>query len=230
MEKEINIKKLLQVIKKRLWIVIVLAFFSAIAGGYYTYYVKTPLFEANTRILIRTDNELISALLVMLKEPSILEHVVSELNLSQSPEGLSGQISAYPVASSQVVVIRVVDTDSTRATEIANKTTEVFIREVPELMGFGNIEVLRSAKENVWPINLNHNRVIMMSLVFGIVVGIGLIFLLDSLDDTIRGLRETEELLGIPVLGYIPKMTKRNSYTQSVKQQTYNVRGESIGS
>lgn len=44
----------------------------------------------------------------------------------------------------------------------------------------------------------------------GIIIGIGLAFLLDYLDLTVRGRRDVESVLGIPVLAEIPRLRRTN--------------------
>ena len=51
---------------------------------------------------------------------------------------------------------------------------------------------------------------VMIGFVLGLVAGIGLVFLLESLDDSVKSEEDVEEFLGIPVLGKVPKMTRKN--------------------
>ena len=50
----------------------------------------------------------------------------------------------------------------------------------------------------------------MISIVLGLVLGIGLVFFLDSLDDTVQSVQDVEDYLGTPVLGNVSKMKKQN--------------------
>ena len=45
--------------------------------------------------------------------------------------------------------------------------------------------------------------------VLGLIVGIGIVFLLDYLSDTLRGAAHVENALGLPVLGEIPRETRQ---------------------
>jgi capsular polysaccharide biosynthesis protein len=49
---------------------------------------------------------------------------------------------------------------------------------------------------------------LLLRVVLGVAVGVGLTFLLEYLDDTVRGPHEVEQLLGLPVVGTIPPLTK----------------------
>ena len=52
-------------------------------------------------------------------------------------------------------------------------------------------------------------RMVMIGFVLGLVAGIGLVFFLDSLDDSVKSEEDVEEFLGIPVLGKVSKMKKK---------------------
>lgn len=83
---------------------------------------------------------------------------------------------------------------------------------------------LSPAKVNPYSINENETRTIAISFIIGLMAGIGLAFLLDSLDDKIRGPRELDAL-GITLLGSIPKIDQRKLQKS---QQNYEVRSESV--
>ena len=54
--KEINLKDLYRVIKKRLWVVAVITILAAIAGWFYSSLNKTePLYQTSTNIIIDAD-------------------------------------------------------------------------------------------------------------------------------------------------------------------------------
>ena len=52
-----------------------------------------------------------NTLMVMIKDPIIMEKVNSELNLSRSPEGIANEITVAQIDDSQVIKISAIDTD-----------------------------------------------------------------------------------------------------------------------
>ena len=146
MAKEINLKDLFRVIKKRLWIVVVLTVLFTIIGGVYSTYLTTLLYHSSSRIIINADAEYRKTLQVIIKDSTIMEKVVQDLNSDRSPEALAGQITVQSIDTSQVVSIGVVDTDPELAANIANTTAKVFKEEIPNIVGFNNIQLLSDAK------------------------------------------------------------------------------------
>ncbi|MBW8348391.1 capsular biosynthesis protein [Bacillus sp. IITD106] len=232
--KEINLKHLFNVIFKRIWIVFIITFLTTIAGWYYSSLHKTdPLYEASTNIIIEADSEYRKTLQVIIKDTIVLESVIKELGLEKSPAALAGQINVYNIDESQVVRISVTDTDSKKAVEIANTTAKVFSEKIPRILNFKedkeDIRILSEAKENPTPVNgSNPNKLILAAMVFGVVLGIGLLFLIDSLDDTIKSESDIEMILGIQVLGSVASMNKKNIQNRKNKN-TSGSRGGSIG-
>ena len=227
--KEINLKEIFSVIKRRLWIVIVMTFLAALMGLVYNSFFTTPLYQSSARIIIGADEQSMKTLQVIIKDTTVLENVIKEMDLEASPEALAGQISVASVDSSQVVSIGVVDTDPYRAAEIANTTAKVFKEVVPNVIDFNEVRFLSEAKVKPYPINDSKNRNIVLAFIVGLIAGTGLVFLLDSLDDTVKSVRDVEEYLGITVLGSVSKFSRKNLKKKTKGQLELEVRGETVG-
>ena len=227
MEKEINLKNLFAVIRRRLWISIVLTIITTSVGAAYSIYFKTPLYASSARILIQTNNDVMNTFTVMINEPAVMEKVAAELNINRSASALSGQISAESIQGSQIVRITVVDKDSELAAKIANTTAAVYKQAAASILKFNDVSILSEAKamKHSVPININHTKTIMIAFFVGLVLSIGFIFLLDSLDDKIKSERTIEKLLDIPTLGSISKMNKKNVVDKQRKREPVSLRG-----
>ena len=208
--KELDIKELLQVIKKRLWIVVVMTVLFTVFAGVYSVFFTTPLYQSSSRIIINADPEYRKTLQVIIKDSTVMEKVSRELSLERAPDTLAGQIGVQSIDDSQVVSITVIDTNPKMAANIANTTAKVFREEVVNIVSFNNVQLLSDAQINKQPINDNQARNIMIGLVIGLVAGDGLVLFLQSLDDSVNSEEEVEEFLGIPVLGKVSKMKKSN--------------------
>ncbi|WP_010678089.1 YveK family protein [Bacillus timonensis] len=125
-EKEIDLRNIFLILKRRWWIIVIFTILSTVAGYYYAENNDTPVYQYTTRLMIHASSEQIQTLLVVLKDPPILEEVIEELDLNQSPDSLANQISASVVGTSQRVNISVIDVNPERAVAIANATSAVF--------------------------------------------------------------------------------------------------------
>ncbi|MDX5475446.1 MAG: capsular biosynthesis protein, partial [Bacillaceae bacterium] len=89
---------------------------------------------------------------------------------------------------------------------------------------------LASVKGNEYPINPQSNRLIQIGILFGVVVGIGLILLLDSLDNKIKSERQLERIMELPVLGTLSKHNYKLVAKNKGKISNATLRGEAIES
>ena len=208
--KEIDLKELFQVIKKRLWIVAVITILFTTFAGVYSAFFTTPMYQSSSRIIINADAEYRKTLQVIIEDSTVMEKVSQELNLERSPEALAGQITVQSIDASQVVSISVIDTNPEMAASIANTTAKVFKEEIVNIVNFNNVQLLSDAQINNQPINDNQTRTILIGLIVGLVAGIGLVLFLDSLDDSVNSEDDVEEFLGVPVLGKVSKIKKKN--------------------
>ena len=92
-----------------------------------------------------------------------------------------------------------------------------------------NVQLLSDAKIDPEPINNNQNRLIMIGFLIGPFSGIGLGLFLYSLDDSVKSEYDVEEFLGVPELGKVSKMKKKNLKKKNRKKQRYNIGSATIG-
>lgn len=227
MEETISLKEIFEVIKKRFVLIISLTIGAAFIAAIISYFLLTPQYENSSQFLvnqtnpsqeqpqvtqgdIRTNIELINTYNVVIKSPRILDEVISELNLDMTSGQLSEKINVSSAENSQVVTVTATDPDPALATELANTTVQVFQNEVPELMNVDNVNILSEAvlSENPSPVAPNPLLNIAIAMVLGVMVGVGLAFLLEYLDNTIKSEQDIEKQLGLPVLGVISTISE----------------------
>ena len=251
MEETINLRNLCRILRKRLWLITLITLIAATLSGIISFFLLTPVYQTNTQILVnqakseqqlynagavQTNVQLISTYNDIIKSPAILDKVIQKLNLDSSATNLSSQIQVTSSENSQVAQITVQDTNAKRATEIANTTASVSQKEVPKIMNIDNVSILSKADlaTSKSPVKPKPFLNIAVALVVGLMIGIGLSFLLEYLDNTVKTENDIENLLELPVMGVItnikdvPKATtniQRPDVTASVTQ-----RGDTFGS
>ncbi|MEH7439026.1 Wzz/FepE/Etk N-terminal domain-containing protein [Neobacillus drentensis] len=227
--KDINLKEIFLVVKRRIWLITAVVFLASMAGVFLNSSSAVPLYQSSSKIIIGADAESRKTLQVIVRDSAILDIVIEKLGLKKTADSLAGQITVSSVDGTQVVSISVTDVDPKQAAKIADTTAVVFMEQVPIILdGQDPVRILSKAKVKPDPINPKSNNKLYMAIIGGIIVGIGLAFLLESLDDKIRSENDIESFLELPVLGSVPKVNKRNVRRKSNKMQT-DIRGETIG-
>ncbi|MDD9795164.1 YveK family protein [Priestia megaterium] len=245
MEDSINLKQILGVIKKRLWVIALITIIAATISGVVSFFVLTPVYEANTQILVnqakskeqfynsselQTNVQLIQTYNDIIKSPAILGEVTKQLNLDLTPKQLSNQIQVTNSQDSQVAHIVVQDTNARLAVKIANTTAAVFKKEVPKIMSIDNVSILAKAQldEALSPIKPQPFLNIAIAVVVGLMLSVGLAFLLEYLDNTIKNEQDVERILQLPVIGVISVIKEELKDFSSASYES-PVRGESRG-
>lgn len=220
MEETISLKELFQTLKKRIALIISLTLIAMIISGVVSYFVLTPEYKSSTQILVnqakdsesiysqnevQTNIQLINTYSVIIKSAAILNNVRNDLKLDMSVAELNNKITVESAQNSQVMTVSVTDSDPALALEIANKTAEVFEKQIKKLMKVDNVSILPLAddQENQSPVSPNPPLNIAIAAVVGLMVGVGLAFLLEYLDNTVKTEQDIEKLLELPVLGAI---------------------------
>ncbi len=235
MEETISLKEIMEVLKKRVVLILLLTLGAALVSGLVTYFLITPTYQSSSQFIvnqktsesenvdyneIRSNVEIINTYNVVIKSSRILDKVVDELNLTITAGTLSEKINVASEQSSQVVTVTATDPDPATAVEIANKTVEVFQEDIDDLMNVDNVSVLTEAQlsANPSPVNPNPPLNIAIGLVIGAMIGVGIAFVLEYMDNTIKTEQDIEKNLGLPVIGTISHIN--DSDLAAVKYQT----------
>jgi capsular polysaccharide biosynthesis protein len=214
----------LQIIRRRLWVIVLtIVVCAGLAAGFS--YWQTPTYEASIMVLIgqKQSSEIPTSLqgdVIGLQEvtqtvataPStgpIVEGIAEKLNLH--PPVLPGSLSAEPIEGTTFVQIYYDDTDPNRAKVIANTAGDVLSQRIAEVSPGSGITatVWQKATTPGAPISPNPPRNIVLGLLLGVMVGVGLAFLLDYLDDDWTSPEEAAKVSGVPTFGVIPMFDTR---------------------
>lgn len=248
MEETINLKELFLTLKKRLSLIIIIAAIATATSGIVSYFLLTPIYQSSTQILVnqskseeqiystnevQTNLQLINTYNVIIKSPAILDKVIEKEKLDMSSRALNELVTVTSEQNSQVVNITVQNEDPQTAAKIANSIATTFKEEITTLMKIDNVSILSEAQlgEHTSPIKPKPLMNMAIALVVGLMAGIGLAFLLEYLDNTLKSEQDIENHLGLPVLGAITTINLEEEAKVSANMTTtIGTRGESFGS
>ncbi|KKK38887.1 capsular biosynthesis protein [Mesobacillus campisalis] len=249
MEETISLKELLQTLKKRMALILAITLTAVIVSGVVSFFFLTPIYQASTQILVNQKNDeqamynssqvqtnlqLINTYSEIIKSNRILDIVADELNLGLTTEELKGQITVSNQNESQVINISVLDENPDTAADIANTVANVFAKEVVHIMNVDNVSILAEAAvtNGQAPVKPQPVLNIAIALVVGLMAGVGLAFLLEYLDNTVKDEQDVERQLELPILGVISviddKAMEEIKHGRSARKT--KARGETVGS
>lgn len=224
MKETISFIELFQVLKKRLWLIGIITILIAIFSAVISFFILTPVYQAKTQLLVNQEKteqqaynfnevqaniQLVNTYSVIIKSRAILELVKEELNLKQTVEELDQQIQVTSVKDSQIVEITVEDNSINTAVRIANTTATIFQEQIQKMMKIDNVSIVSPAavEGDISPVKPNPMLNIAIGIILGLVLSIGIVFLLEFLDNTVKSEEDVEKILGLPIIGVITSIT-----------------------
>ena len=218
---EMTLEDIFKALKKR-WLLIVSVTLMFLIGGsvFVLFFGPVPQYQSSTTVLvdyrasetealtqndINLSQKLVQTYTEIIKSLTILNPVIEEMDLSLTPNELLKKISVSQVNETEIIKISVTDEDPILARDIANTLAQIFSEEISHIMKVDSTSVLDEAVLPTTPLAQNKVTKIAIAGILGMMVSVGLVFLFEYLDRSIKTADETEALLGVPVLGVIPK-------------------------
>ena len=226
MEETISLNEIIDVLKKRIKIIIASTVVIALLVALVSLFVLTPMYQASSQFIvnektedqinlvdtgaIKSNVDLINTYNVIITSPAILDDVIDKLSLEYSPSALAGKINVSSEQNSQVVTVTVTDENQKKAADIANGVVSTFQKEIPEIMNVDNVSVLTVARviEKPSQVSPNVELNIAIGLILGLMLGVGIAFLIEYLDTTVKTEKDIEKHIDIPIIGSIPTVER----------------------
>lgn len=133
----------------------------------------------------------------------VAERTAEELGMSS----LKGyDISVSSSTTTRVIEISVTTGQSDAAAVVANKIAEVLSSVAQDVMGVESVNVVDQAKAPEAPSGPNRVMYTAVAFLAGIFLAVAIVVVMDMVNTRVRTPEEAEELLGVPVIGRIPKI------------------------
>ena len=222
MEETIDLREYFFILKKKMWIIVTSMIICGLISGIVSFFVLTPVYEANTSLIVNkeVENELaemttsddlrfVQQLALtygeIIKSRTVITSTIDKLGLDMTYEALAGAVSVTNVSDTQIIKISVQHNNPLIATKICNTIPEIFSKEVQRIVKASGVEVVDKAIVPENPIKPNKKMNVLIAMVLGAMVSIFIIFLIEALNTKIKEPKDIEEKLGIPVFGVVPK-------------------------
>lgn len=140
------------------------------------------------------------------------EIALGEVDLAKTLAGFEEQMGEIPEAELELAKrLRVNQVNSELYTFLLQKQHEASIAEASTLSA---ATVIDKAITPLKPIKPNKPKNLVLGLVLGLMLGVGVVFLLDYMDQTIKASDDVRDKLGLVVLGIIPRIPFANEDTK----------------
>ena len=219
-EQVISISEVFEAIKKRWTIIVAITLTATIISGIISFFVIDPVYEASTKVFVgkeENDNaaynsseinmyqQLLQTYAQAIKTKDLVNRAISGLKY----DGLEARnvvesLTVNPISNTQILQIKYQSKDPNEAKDVLKSVTDEFIVTAKELVPNGNVRIIEEVELPQNPVSPNKKMNIAIAFLVGLMVSVGLVFLLEYLDNTYKNKDQLEKDLGIPVLGAIP--------------------------
>ena len=219
-EQVISLSEIFEAIKKRWIIIVAITLTATIISGIISFFVIDPVYEASTKVFVgkeENDNaaynsseinmyqQLLQTYAQAIKTKDLVNRAISGLKY----DGLEARnvvesLTVNPISNTQILQIKYQSKDPNEAKDVLKSVTDEFIVTAKELVPNGNVRVIEEVELPQNPVSPNKKMNIAIAFLLGLMVSLGLVFLLEYLDNTYKNKEQLEKELDIPVLGEIP--------------------------
>lgn len=219
---EVDVKKLLKVLLKRIWIIVLCAVLVGGAVLVYTVNFVTPMYTAGVTMYVNNKNghsgavnsgdlavalQLVKTYVNIIQSDNVLEKVIEETGLVLSPSQIKGMMTASAIDETEMFRVQITSSNPQMSADIANTIADVAPEKISAIIEGSSAKVIDYARVPGAPSSPN----VMMNTILGVLGGALLaalaIVVHSLLDIRIKDESDLEAICNVPVLGRIPDMT-----------------------
>jgi succinoglycan biosynthesis transport protein ExoP len=213
-----------RVIRKR-WLTIAAVMLVAVAGAGLVTALSPKVYEVTTRLFVSTSGSSDSTALLsgssftqqrvksyadVITTPNVLDPVIKSLGLDTTAAKLGGQITATVPLDTVLIEVTVQNSNPKVAAEVAGALGKQFITTVAELENVSKgqpspvkVTVVSAPTVPVTPVRPRRTLNLALGGVLGLLLGLGVAFLRETLDTTLKGEEDCALVTDTTVIGGI---------------------------
>ncbi|SCJ36729.1 Capsular polysaccharide type 8 biosynthesis protein cap8A [uncultured Clostridium sp.] len=218
-EQVISIEEIFEALKKRWKMIALITILATVISGILSFFVIDPVYEASTKVFIGKEEnseesynsndiamyqKLLKTYAEAIKTRDLIDASIKASKYDLTVGQVSSGLTVVPVADTQILQIKYQSKDPKEAEVILKSISNEFIKISKELVPNGNVRVIEAVEMPERPISPNKKMNIAIAFLLGLMVSVGLVFLLEYMDNTYKTKEQLEKELEIPVLGIIP--------------------------
>ncbi len=217
-----ELREIFQIIYKRMWIVVLITVVAVIVSGVVSLFFLKDVYEASATLMVSKAQEdqqgsamqyndillyqkLVNTYSEIIKSDRILDKVIEKLQQPVTADDIRQKIFVNSVKDTEIIEIEAEDNVPQFAAELANTIAVVFMSEVPIIMKMDNVQLIDAAKVPIDRVKPRPMLNIAIAGLLGLMVSVGVVFLIEYLDNTVKTSEDIEQYIGLPVLASIPE-------------------------
>lgn len=238
-EIDIDLRKVLYMMKSKIAYIIIFTLFLGIISGCYTHFFISPLYSATVKMYVYsntdrvstdtsiTPNEitasqdLVNTYIYILESDTVMDKVIEDLNLKTDAKTLRRVVNSSKIEDAQAFQVTVNTDDPNLSAKIANSIAKIAPEEIIRIVKAGGVEVIDYAKAPSNPSSPNMKRNVFLGALLGFMISLLGFLIYELFDSTIVNAKDLEKEFAIPILGTIPSLDSNdnNAYNYYATKQ-----------
>jgi capsular polysaccharide biosynthesis protein len=222
MEEEIiSLSEIFEALKKRWLMITVITLLCTIVSALVSIFVMKPMYETSTKLFIGKEEntnttydnndimmyqKLLKTYSETIKTKDLIVRAVDRTSYDLTSAEVLEKLNVVTVADTQILQISYKSDDPSEAKALLEEITGEFIATSKALVPNGNVTVIETVALPEKPVSPNVKMNIAIAFLLGLMISVGLVFLLEYMDNTYKSKEQLEKDLDIPVLGVIPHL------------------------
>jgi len=218
-EQVISLSEIFEALKKRWIMIATITIIATIISGILSFFVIKPTYETSTKFFIGKEEsnlegynsndiqmyqKLLQTYAEAVRTNEVIKAAIDNTSSSLSVSDVKSDLTVTPISDTQILQIKYQNGDPSEAKEILENITNQFVILAKELVTNGNVKVIEEVQLPQNPVAPNKKMNIAIAFLLGLMVSVGIVFLLEYLDSTYKNKDQLERDLDIPVIGVIP--------------------------
>ncbi len=216
----IDLLEVLNAVRQHILAIILTTLVLAAASFGVSKFLMTPKYEASALMIVNTRQDtsatvtsdqinsatkLVSTYSIILKSDTVLNQVIQNLGLSLDYQQLAERVTVSAVDDTQVMKVTVTSDNPEWARQVCEQITQISPDVILEAVEAGSVKVISNASISPEPVSPNVSRNTALGAVAGLVISVGIVFLMVLLDNKINNEEDVSKYLNLTVVGVIPE-------------------------
>lgn len=222
-ENTISLEEIAYALKKRWKLIALITIAATLVSAILSFFIIKPQYEAKAKLFIGKQEtqennaynnsdvmmyqQLMKTYAELVKTSDLVTKAVKNDNLDYNQneiKGILNNLTATPSADTQILDLSFKGGNPKEVLKVTEAITNEFISESKELIPNGNVQVIQKPQLPEHPVSPNKKLNILIAFVLGLMIGVGVVLLLEYLDNTFKSREELEKTLDLPIIGAIP--------------------------
>lgn len=221
--KEVRFEDVFKGLKNNLRLILISILSVALVSAIITFFFIPPEYEASTKVYIGKErfknvsttytNEeinmyqrLIKTYSELVKTKDLVKKSISNVGQDVSVNEVLSKLQAISITDTQILQIKYASNSREESYDMVYGITEEFMKLSKKLYPNGNVHIIQQPIVPEVPVGPNKKMNVAIGALLGMMIGVGISFLKEFMNNTYLDKEEVERDLEVPCIGVIPKI------------------------